>query len=87
MTHSPDQPLSLQLPPDTYDQVVRGLQVAPIADTPDSLAHRDRATIAQVASLLPVSSEEAHLGASMSPPAHTRPAPGGRRTQNRTVPR
>ena len=59
---SPD--LTLQLPRDTYYQIVHTLCAslpAPVTDTPEDLARRDNAAIAQVASLLPANADEANL--------------------------
>jgi hypothetical protein len=76
MEHHPERPdLTLQLPRDTYYQVVhtlRGLLPPPVADTPDALVHRDNAAIAQVASLLPANADEANLAAQYVAPTPTR---------------
>ena len=62
-----DQPtpdLTLQLPRDTYYQLVHTLCASlppPVTDTPEDLARRDNAAIAQVASLLPANADEANL--------------------------
>jgi hypothetical protein len=67
MEHHPDRPdLTLLLPRDIYYQIVhtlRGLLPPPVTDTPDDLVHRDNATIAKVASLLPANADEADLAA------------------------
>ena len=58
--------LSLQLPRSTYWQLVhmlRGMLPDPEDDTPEALAHRDHAAIAQVAAMLPASADEAFLAA------------------------
>jgi hypothetical protein len=58
--------LSLQLPRDAYYQCIHTLHTSlppPVTDTPDDLAHRDNAAIAQVAGLLPANAAEAHLAA------------------------
>lgn len=61
----PEQPdLTLLLPRSTYWQLVHDLQTSlppPADDTPEALAHRDRAAIADVASMLPASAEEARI--------------------------
>ncbi len=65
-TQNPPPDLSLQLPRDVYHLVVhtlRGLLPPPETDTPEAEARRDRAAIAQVASMLPANGEEAHLAA------------------------
>jgi hypothetical protein len=63
----PDHPdLSLQLPRDAYYQCIHTLHTSlppPVTDTPDDLARRDNAAIAQVAGLLPANAAEAHLAA------------------------
>ena len=63
----PEQPdLSLQLPRDAYYQVIHTLHTSlppPVTDTPEDLAHRDYAAIAQVAGLLPANAAESHLAA------------------------
>ncbi len=63
----PDQPdLTLQLPRDTYWQIVHDLRRSlppQVSDTPENLAHRDNAAIAQVASLLPGNADEVELAA------------------------
>jgi len=54
------------LPRDAYWQLVRTLRVSlppPVDDTPEALAHRDNAAIAEVASLLPANASEATLAA------------------------
>lgn len=59
---SPD--LTLLLPRSTYWQLVHELQSylpPPIDDTPEARAHRDRAAIADVASMLPANAEEARI--------------------------
>ena len=56
--------LTLQLPRDTYYQLVHTLCASlppPVTDTPEDLARRDNAAIAQVASLLPANADEANL--------------------------
>ncbi|HME20941.1 MAG TPA: hypothetical protein VKI44_06205 [Acetobacteraceae bacterium] len=61
----PEPPdLTLQLPRSTYWQVVhnlRGMLPPPDTDTPEALAHRDRAAIALVASMLPANADEADI--------------------------
>jgi len=63
----PPQPdLTLPLPRDAYWQVVQYLRTSlphPITDSPEDLARRDRAAIAEVASLLPGTTAEATLAA------------------------
>jgi len=63
----PEPPdLSLLLPRSTYWQLVHELQSylpPPIDDTPEARAHRDRAAIADVASMLPANAEEARVAA------------------------
>jgi hypothetical protein len=57
---------SLRLPPATYYQILhtlRGLLPPPVTDTPEDHARRDDAAIAQVAAMLPVNADEAHLAA------------------------
>jgi hypothetical protein len=57
---------ALQLPRDAYYQLIHTLHTSlppPVTDTPDDLAHRDNAAIAQVAGLLPANAAEAHLAA------------------------
>src|SRR5487761_2263735 len=61
----PDPDLT-QLPFDSYHQLVHtlcALLPPPVADTPEALARRNRAAIAQVAALVPANAEEANLGA------------------------
>lgn len=55
--------LALQLPRDTYFQLVYNLRAAipPVSDTPEDIAHRDNAIIALIASLLPANADEANL--------------------------
>jgi len=58
--------LSLQLPRSTYWQLVhmlRGMLPDPEDGTPEALAHRDHAAIAQVAAMLPANADEAFLAA------------------------
>ena len=58
--------LSLQLPRSTYWQLMhmlRGMLPDPEDDTPEALAHRDHAAIAQVAAMLPGNADEAFLAA------------------------
>ncbi len=58
--------LTLQLPRDTYYQIIhtlRGSLPPPITDTPEDLVRRDNATMAQVAALLPVTADEVNLAA------------------------
>ncbi len=60
----PTPDLTLQLPRDTYYQLVHTLCASlppPVTDTPEDLARRDNAAIAQVASLLPANADEANL--------------------------
>jgi hypothetical protein len=63
----PEPPdLTLLLPRSTYWQLVHELQSylpPPIDDTPEARAHRDRAAIADVASMLPANAEEARIAA------------------------
>ena len=65
MDHFEPQPdLSLQLPRDAYYQCIHTLHTSlppPDTDTPEDIAHRDNAAIAQVAGLLPANAAEAHL--------------------------
>jgi hypothetical protein len=72
----PDRPdLSLQLPRDAYWQLIHTLHTSlppPLTDTPDDLAHRDNAAIAQVSGLLPANAAEAHLAAQFAPPTPRR---------------
>src|SRR5487761_2566592 len=54
------------LPFDIYYQLVhtlRGALPLPVADTPEELARRDHAALAQVASLIPANADEANIGA------------------------
>jgi hypothetical protein len=63
---SPHPDLTLQLPRDAYYQVIHTLRTSlppPVTDTPEDLAHRDNAAIAQVAALLPANAAEAALAA------------------------
>ncbi|HXA26082.1 MAG TPA: hypothetical protein VNW90_27690 [Acetobacteraceae bacterium] len=58
--------LTLQLPRDTYYQVIhtlRGSLPPPITDSPEDLVRRDNAAMAQVAALLPAGADEANLAA------------------------
>src|SRR5215472_9083511 len=58
--------LSLQLPRSTYWQLMhmlRRMLPDPEDDTPEALAHRDHAAIAQVAAMLPANADEAFLAA------------------------
>lgn len=61
----PDKPdLSLQLPRDTYCQAIHELQSilpAPTEDTPEAYACRDRAAMAEIASLLPANANEVNI--------------------------
>jgi hypothetical protein len=60
------QDLTLLLPRSTYWQVVHTLQTSlpdPVDDTPEARIHRDRAAIADVASMLPTNAEEARIAA------------------------
>ena len=63
----PEQPdLPYLLPRDAYWQLIhtlRGSLPPPVTDTPEDLARRDNAAIAQVACLLPANAAEAALGA------------------------
>ena len=63
----PEQPdLAYRLPRDAYWQLIhtlRGSLPPPVTDTPEDLARRDNAAIAQVASMLPANASEAALGA------------------------
>ena len=63
----PEQPdLSLLLPRSTFWQVLHELQShlpPPVDDTPEARTHRDRAAIADVASMLPANAEEARIAA------------------------
>ena len=72
--------LSLELPRDTYRQIVhtlRGRLPPPDTDTPqapgstpwEALAQRDRAAIARVAAILPGNADEADIAAGASPTA------------------
>jgi hypothetical protein len=69
MDHCPppeSSDLTLQLPRDLYYQTVHTLAAAlppPVTDTPEDLARRDNAAIAEVASLLPANAEEVTLAA------------------------
>jgi hypothetical protein len=68
MDHQPAHEQSdptLRLPRDVYYQLVHTLRAAlpPIADTPDDVARRDNAAIAQVASLRPANADEASIAA------------------------
>jgi hypothetical protein len=57
---------ALRLPGDTYYQLVHSLCPAlppPVPDTPEARVHRDNAAIAQVASVLPASADDANLAA------------------------
>jgi hypothetical protein len=59
----PHDPTALLLR-DTYYQLVHTLRASlppPVTDTPEDLARRDNAVIAQVACLLPVNADEAIL--------------------------
>jgi hypothetical protein len=56
--------LTLQLPRDTYYQLIHTLRAAlppPVTDTPEDLVRRDNAAIAQVAALFPATADEAGL--------------------------
>ena len=58
--------LTLQLPRSTYWQLLhmlRGMLPDPEDDTPEALAYRDHAAIAQVAAMLPANADEAFLAA------------------------
>jgi hypothetical protein len=58
--------LTLQLPRDTYYQVIhtlRGSLPPPITDSPEDLVRRDNAAMAHVAALLPATADEADLAA------------------------
>ena len=62
----PQQPNFTRQPPsDAYYQVIHTLRAAlrPVSDTPEDLARRDNAAIAQVACLLPANADEADLAA------------------------
>jgi hypothetical protein len=63
----PEPPdLSLLLPRSLYYQLVHSLCRSlppPVEDTPEALAHRDNAAIAQVAAMLPANADEAELAA------------------------
>lgn len=63
-TEPPD--LTLLLPHSTFWQLVHELQTSlppPVDDTPEARVHRDRAAMADVASMLPANGEEARLAA------------------------
>src|SRR4051794_30854022 len=55
----------LQLPRDVYYQLIHTLCAAlpPVSDSPEDIALRDRAAVAQVASLLPANADEASIAA------------------------
>jgi len=56
--------LTLLLPRSTYWQIVHTLVIGlppPAENSPEALAHRDNAAIAEVAAMLPVNAEEASL--------------------------
>ncbi|HEX3405000.1 MAG TPA: hypothetical protein VHT74_32200, partial [Acetobacteraceae bacterium] len=58
--------LTYLLPRDTYWQLINTLRTslpAPVNDTPEALARRDNAAIADVASMLPANASEAALAA------------------------
>src|SRR6478609_4016266 len=61
----PEQPdLSLLLPRSTYWQIVQDLRSSlplPADETPEARVHRDRAAIADVASMLPANAEEVRI--------------------------
>ena len=66
MDSFPNHPLdlSLQLPRDTFHQVIHTLCAAlppPVSDSPEDLIRRDNDAIARVASMLPANADEAHL--------------------------
>jgi hypothetical protein len=63
---TPEQPdITRLLPRHIYYQVIHTLRatLAPVSDTPEDLARRDNAAIAQVACLLPANADEANLAA------------------------
>jgi hypothetical protein len=63
---APEQPdITRRLPRHIYYQVIHTLRatLAPVSDTPEDLARRDNAAIAQVAALLPANADEANLAA------------------------
>jgi hypothetical protein len=66
-TQTPTQDLTLQLPRDTYwlvvDTLRRQMPPPPPDYSPDDIARRTRAAIAEVASMLPGNAEEASLAA------------------------
>ncbi|HME19977.1 MAG TPA: hypothetical protein VKI44_01185, partial [Acetobacteraceae bacterium] len=68
MDHQPEpEPAdpTLRLTRDTYYMLVhhlRGTLLPPVIDTPEELARRDHAAIAQVAAMLPGNADEAYLG-------------------------
>jgi hypothetical protein len=58
--------LTLQLPRDTYYQLIHTLCAAlplPVTDTPEDLVRRDNAAMAEAAALLPATAAEASLAA------------------------
>jgi hypothetical protein len=67
MDPSPEPPdLTLQLPRDTYHQLIRTLRAAlppPVTDAPEDLVRRDNAAIAHIAALFPATGDEASLAA------------------------
>jgi hypothetical protein len=62
---TPEPDITRLLPRHMYYQVIHTLRatLAPVSDTPEDLARRDNAAIAQVAALLPANADEANLAA------------------------
>src|SRR4051794_20246133 len=66
MDPQPQQPdLTLLLPRDAYYQLIHRLRTTlpPVSDSPEDIARRDNAAMAQVACLLPANADEADLAA------------------------
>jgi hypothetical protein len=66
--NNPSHPndLALQLPRDSYYQVIhtlRGALPSPVTDSPEDLIRRDNAAIAQIACVLPANADEANIAA------------------------
>jgi hypothetical protein len=66
MDRNPETDPEIRLPRDVYYVLIhtlRGILPPPVVDTPEEIARRDNAAIAQVAAMLPANADEANLAA------------------------